>query len=63
MGSQTRNTLVAIAIIALSWQASAYAQSAVKPTITAQTQNLDALLDQSYNAMYNLRFDEALAPG
>ena len=51
---------MAIAIIALSWQASAFAQSAVKPTISAQTQNLDALLDQSYNAMYNLRFDEAL---
>jgi hypothetical protein len=60
VGSQTRNTLMAIAIIALSWQASAYAQSAVKPTISAQTQNMDTLLDQSYNAMYNLRFDEAL---
>ncbi len=51
---------MAIAIIALSWQASAFAQTAVKPTVSAQTQNLDALLDQSYNAMYNLRFDEAL---
>ena len=60
VGSQTRNTLVAIAIIALSWQPSAHAQGAVKPIITAQTQSLDALLDQSYNAMYNLRFDEAL---
>ena len=39
---------------------SALAQTAVKPTISAQTQNLDALLDQSYSAMYNLRFDEAL---
>src|SRR5579864_6450935 len=60
VGSQTRNTLMAIAMIALSWQPSAHAQGTVKPIITAQTQNLDALLDQSYNAMYNLRFDEAL---
>jgi len=56
---QTTNILVTIAVIALSWQVSA-AQSASTPIITAQTQNMDALLDQSYNAMYNLRFDEAL---
>ena len=60
VGTHTRKTLAALAIIALSWQASAVAQSAANPTISAQTQNLDALLDQSYNAMYNLRFDEAL---
>jgi hypothetical protein len=47
VGSQTRTKLVAIAIIALSWQASPLAQTAVKPTISAQTQNLDALLDHS----------------
>jgi hypothetical protein len=52
--------LVKVAIVALSWQASAVAQSAATPIVTAQTQNLDALLDQSYSAMYNLRFDEAL---
>ena len=52
-----------IAMIVLSWQASAVAQSAATPIVTAQTQNLDAILDQSYNAMYNLRFDEALASG
>ena len=51
---------MAIVIVVLSWQANAVAQGAANPTIYAQTQNLDVLLDQSYNAMYNLRFDEAL---
>jgi hypothetical protein len=51
---------MAIALIAMSWQTLAVAQSAVQPSISARTQSLDTLLDQSYNAMYNLRFDEAL---
>ena len=53
-----RTGLVAIALIALSCGPSAAAQSA-QTSISAQTQNPDALLDQSFNAMYNLRFDEA----
>ncbi|MCU1254254.1 MAG: hypothetical protein JWM83_553 [Candidatus Angelobacter sp.] len=60
VASQTRKTLMAFALVAMSWQTLAIAQSAANPTISPQTQNLDALLDQSYNAMYNLRFDEAL---
>src|SRR5258708_18499984 len=60
VGSLTRKTLLAFTLIAISWQTLAMAQSAANPIISAQTQNLDALLDQSYNAMYNLRFDEAL---
>jgi hypothetical protein len=59
--SQTKKSLlVAIAIVALSWQTLAVAQTAATSTISPQTQNLDGLLDQSYNAMYNLRFDDAL---
>src|SRR5215831_14480790 len=49
---------VAIALLAFSWQPCA-AQSNSQTSISAQTQNPDALLDQSFNAMYNLRFDEA----
>jgi hypothetical protein len=60
VANQIRNVLVAITLIALSWQTLAVAQGAANPIISAQTQNLDSLLDQSYNAMYNLRFDEAL---
>ena len=60
VASQTRNVLATITIVVFAWQASGVAQSAAQPIVTAQTQNLDALLDQSYNAMYNLRFDEAL---
>jgi hypothetical protein len=60
VGSQTRTALLGLAILATSWQTFAVAQRAVTPTVSAQTQNLDALLDQSYSAMYNLRFDEAL---
>ena len=52
--------VVAFALLALSWQKSAVAQIASKTSISAQTQNLDALLDQSYSSMYNLRFDDAL---
>ncbi|MGZ7061927.1 MAG: hypothetical protein ACXVKD_03655, partial [Candidatus Angelobacter sp.] len=51
---------MALALVAMSWQTLAVAQSAPKTSISAQTQNPDTLLDQSYNAMYNLRFDEAL---
>src|SRR5258708_17630584 len=51
---------MAFALVGMSWQTLATAQSAANTTISPQTQNLDTLLDQSYNAMYNLRFDEAL---
>jgi hypothetical protein len=57
-GVPIKTALLAIALIAMSWQPSAAAQS-VQPSISAQAQNPDALLDQSFNAMYNLRFDEA----
>ena len=57
-GVTIRAGFVAIALIAFSWQPCAVAQSA-QTSISAQTQNPDALLDQSFNAMYNLRFDEA----
>lgn len=51
--------VVALVLIVLSGPKSAPAQVATQPSISAQTQNMDALLDQSFNAMYNLRFDEA----
>ena len=56
-GITIRIAFLAIALIACSWQPCAVAQSA-KPA-SPRTQNPDALLDQSFNAMYNLRFDEA----
>jgi hypothetical protein len=51
--------VVLIALVVLIWQTPAVGQGA-KTSISAQTQNLDTLLDQSYAAMYNLHFDEAL---
>lgn len=51
---------MAFALIALSWQKSAVAQAAAAASISSPTRNVDALLDQSYGSMYNLRFDEAL---
>jgi len=51
---------VAVAMIALSPSPPASAQAAGKATISAQTLNMDSLLDQSYRSMYNLQFDEAL---
>jgi len=51
--------VAALALIVLLWPKSAIAQAAVHPSISAQTQNMDALLDQSFSSMYNLRFDEA----
>ncbi|HZI56412.1 MAG TPA: hypothetical protein VFF39_06530, partial [Verrucomicrobiae bacterium] len=47
--------VTALMLVAFAWPAPAAAQS----SISAQTKNIDALLDQSFNAMYNLRFDEA----
>ncbi|HEY2495960.1 MAG TPA: hypothetical protein VGK24_02725 [Candidatus Angelobacter sp.] len=58
-----RNKFVFVATVAMavvSWQTSAMCQARVQPMVSAQTQNLDALLDQSYSSMYNLRFDDAL---
>jgi hypothetical protein len=60
VGAQTRIVLAAIALLSLAWHIPAAAQGTVNTSISPQTQNLDSLLDQSYNAMYNLRFDEAL---
>jgi len=51
---------VALTLITLTWQKSAGGQETVQPRISPQTQNMDALLDQSYSAMYNLRFDDAM---
>lgn len=51
---------MALTLIILTWQNPAVAQGTVQPRISPQTQNMDALLDQSYSAMYNLRFDDAL---
>jgi hypothetical protein len=58
---RTRNIAVSLAamILLLSWHCSA-AQATGKTSISPQPQNIDALLDQSYRAMYNLQFDEAL---
>ncbi len=58
---RTRTIAVSLAamILLLSWHCSA-AQSTGKSSIAPQPQNMDALLDQSYRAMYNLEFDEAL---
>ena len=58
--TQIMAVLTAIALFATPWGTSAVAQGTVRTSISAQTQNLDSLLDQSYSAMYNLRFDEAL---
>jgi hypothetical protein len=50
--------------LALPWPGTAFAQGAAtaqgSKTISAQPQNVDSVLDQSYNAMYNLKFDEAV---
>ena len=53
---------MALALILLSWPMAAVAQvqKAPQTSISPQTQSMDALLDQSYSAMYNLRFDDAL---
>lgn len=61
MTAHSKLVFVATAAMAVvSWQTSAMCQARVQTTVSAQTQNLDALLDQSYSSMYNLRFDDAL---
>src|SRR5215467_3675928 len=45
---------------ALLLPGSAGAQGTPRPTVSAPAQNVDGILDQSYRAMYNLQFDEAL---
>ena len=56
ISAQSKVGLVtALVLVAFAWPAPVAAQS----SISAQTKNIDALLDQSFNAMYNLRFDEA----
>ena len=49
-----------MAFLAVAWQIPAIGQSGAKASVSAQTQNLDSILDQSYASMYNLRFDDAL---
>lgn len=56
--------VAAMALAVLLWQSSVLAQRAApaqssKTSVSAQPQNVDSVLDQSYNAMYNLKFDEA----
>jgi hypothetical protein len=55
-------TKICIAVLlTLSAQTGISAQAQPgKTSVAAQSQNMDALLDQSYRAMYNLQFDEAL---
>jgi hypothetical protein len=53
-------SIVALMLLTLSWQKPAVSQATRQPVLVPQTQNMDALLDQSYSAMYNLRFDDAL---
>src|SRR5580765_3252705 len=53
-------SVVALALIAGPAQKFVVAQSPAKTSISAPAQTVDSLLDQSYGAMYNLRFDEAL---
>ncbi|HEY1937538.1 MAG TPA: hypothetical protein VGJ33_06370 [Candidatus Angelobacter sp.] len=61
MAAHSKLVFVAtVAMAVVSWQTSAMCQARVQTTVSAQTQNLDALLDQSYSSMYNLRFDDAL---
>ena len=66
----TAATVAALVLAAVPWpisaaqgaapvQGSTSAQSA-KTTISAQPQSVDSVLDQSYSAMYNLKFDEAV---
>jgi hypothetical protein len=45
---------------ALLLPALAGAQGTAHSTVSAPAQNIDGILDQSYHAMYNLQFDEAL---
>jgi hypothetical protein len=52
--------IVALILLAISWQKPVVSQTTRQPAIVPQTQNMDALLDQSYGSMYNLRFDDAL---
>ena len=51
---------LALACFVSSLPRFATAQGAARPTISAQPQNIESILDQSYRAMYNLQFEEAL---
>ncbi|MBZ5505910.1 MAG: hypothetical protein LAO78_10530 [Acidobacteriia bacterium] len=59
ISTQNKVVFAALVLIVLSWPKPAIAQVAAQPSISAQTQNMDSLLDQSFSSMYNLRFDEA----
>ena len=50
---------LAVAFFVL-WPGFSVAQGATRTTVSTQPQNIESILDQSYRAMYNLRFDEAL---
>ena len=51
---------MAWAIFAFTLSLAAAAQIHPQPSVSAHAQDTDAILDQSYHAMYNLQFDEAL---
>jgi hypothetical protein len=51
---------MALALCVLSLAGRAAAQGTTRTIISAPAQDVDAILDQSYHAMYNLQFDEAL---
>ena len=60
ISAQSKVGLVtALMLVAFAWPAPVGAQVAAQSSISAQTKNIDTLLDHSFNAMYNLRFDEA----
>jgi hypothetical protein len=51
---------MALAAFALLLPKTAATQSSGRTIVSAQTQNIESILDQSYRDMYNLQFDEAL---
>jgi hypothetical protein len=51
---------MALVVFTLLLPKTAGAQGGGRPIVSAQTQNVESILDQSYRDMYNLQFDEAL---
>lgn len=60
MQSSYSRIIPALAFVVLALPALVNAQGAARSTVSAQPQNIESILDQSYRAMYNLQFDEAL---
>ena len=56
----SHSRIVPAVFVVLALPALAGAQGAARSTVSAQPQNIESILDQSYRAMYNLQFDEAL---